>query len=88
MWRAVAAEMGERFASEGLAEAEEKVEVARLSNSGRGVWFRVVVNHRINGSVEVVGEVETNRPSRCVIAKACANRMREVVEAAITLPAY
>jgi len=78
--------MGGRHSSEGLAKAEEEVEVVCASNCWRSGWIGVVVYHRIDGRVEVVREVEANGAGGGVIAEACADGVGEVVEAALAEP--
>ena len=67
-----------------MSKAEEEVEVVRLTDGGRGERLRVVVYHRIDGGVEIVGKVEADGTGGGVIAEARADGVGEVVEAAVS----
>ena len=73
--------------SECLPQAEEEVEMARLTDVRIGVRVResIVDVHWVNGRVEVVAEVEANWADRRMVAQAQASGMSEVVEAADAL---
>ena len=76
-------ELGESLASEGLAKAEEEVEVARLTQPLRRLrQIRVVIRHRVDWRVQVVAEVQSNGPGRGMVAQTKADGVGEVVKAA------
>src|SRR5450432_4245909 len=74
-----------RGPSKALSDAEEEVEVRSLPNSRRIGGVAVVDENRVDGRVEVITQVEAERPDRRVVAKARAERMGKITEAALAV---
>src|SRR6266568_855373 len=80
-------ELSSARSSEGLSQAEEEVEVRGFADVliGVDVRLRVVHVHRVDWRIQVVAEIQPDRPDWRMVAHAQARCMREVIEAALTL---
>jgi hypothetical protein len=66
--------------SEGLSDAEEEVEMVSLSNI-RGLAV-IVEDHRIDGRVQVVAEIEADWPNGRPVPRTKAECVRKIIKAA------
>src|SRR5271157_2084489 len=89
VWVCSCAEFAFGRASEGLPQAEEKIEVPAFAHMRvrSRLCERVVVDYRVNGRVQVIAEVQPYRPDRRMVTQADSRRVGKVVEAARSLPA-
>src|SRR6185437_16398166 len=67
---------------EALPNAEEEIEVPRMSDMRRVIVK--VQEHRIYGRIQVIAEIDTDRTHRRFVTSADTNRMREIIEVALS----
>src|SRR5450631_1264514 len=73
--------------SESLSQAEEEIEVGGLAYVliGVDVRLRVIDVDWVDRRIEVITEIQPNRTNWRMVAQSQTNRMREIVEAALSL---